>query len=299
MNYQHRSFTFKRLKSRNIASKVYASVLVASCLVTSLATESSSAINIENAEEENVTSDSEIVNQEIGISFNIPNFIPDDEDIVYEVESNKVNDDNTDKEDAIIYEETEDEDPLSFDKFYDEYVNPFDIQSPNYDELIAKYAKHFDHPGTPFYIREKRDISYEDYAIIENVVLGEVSFCSFEQMCAEASLCLNLSEQEKKDMYTLVMTPGVFSERYAVKTQETTEEVRLAIEAAMMGFDFSCGATAACTYEWMDKCYQDWFDTLKLTVKIEDSSFYCNPDDVFEFDEYDYSDELQKMVKLN
>ena len=207
------------------------------------------------------------------------------------------NEPNKSQEEVI--DEVVDTDPLSSDILHEEYVNSLDLSPMTLDELTEKYSCYFDHPGTYFYFREKRTVAPDDYEIIENIVLGEISYCSFEQMVAEASLCINIMEQEDTDMYDLVMRPGVFTPRYAEKTMESTEEVTAAIEAAVFGMDFSIGATAACTYDWMDDYNKSWFDTLYLTTKIEDSSFYCDPENVVEENIYYYSDELCKSTVVN
>lgn len=209
---------------------------------------------------------------------------------------------NFEIDDEIIpvadFEEELDVDPLS--NLKDEYyINNLDLLPMDIDELIDKYSKYFDHPGTPFVFRQKRIISPDDYEIVENIVLGEVSYCSFEQMVAEASLCINIMQQENTDMKDLVMRPGVFSEKYAEKTMESTEEVTAAIEAAVYGLDFSCGATAACTYDWMDDSNKAWFDTLHETVKIEDSSFYCDPDNILSENMYYFSEDSNRVEIFN
>ncbi|MBR1883730.1 MAG: hypothetical protein IJ809_02105 [Clostridia bacterium] len=181
-----------------------------------------------------------------------------------------------------------------------DYENPNDRIFKEADILMSKYALYLDIPGKPFMVREKRTVSQKDYKIIVNILLGEIANCTFEQVNAEVSMCLNMMDAKGEDMYTLVMTPNVFSERYAYSTgEELPEKAEIALQAALDGLDFSLGATAGCTYDLCSPAGKKWFDKQYRTTKLNVSSFYCGYGEILQLDKYCYSAELGRAIKCN
>ena len=143
----------------------------------------------------------------------------------------------------------DDYDPLSFalDTDIDEESNSLDIKVK--ESSIESYAKYLE-LNVPYVLHKDRDysnLSENSLNILSKVVYEESHLCPFEQQAAIAGLVLNrlYAEEYPDTIFEIVSAPMQFRERYAYAPfPELNEKTKAAIECALSGIDFSCGAVA-------------------------------------------------------
>ena len=158
------------------------------------------------------------------------------------------------------FDQSFDTDPLSLDLLFPEDIDPLVIyfESNNFEDItvenispktIEKFAKYLE-LHVPYILHTDRDyskLSELAIKIIQKVVYEEARFCPFEQQAAIAALILNrlYAEEYPDTIFDIVSAPNQFRESYAYAPfPEVSEKTRAAVECALAGIDFSCGAVA-------------------------------------------------------